>query len=464
MTDISRQDWAGPSRNLVALGVIIGRLVRLEKLPPLPVLIFMVAMPVWAAAQLFFNSEILMIGPLTYGDLLFPFSLITAALYPGFRKELVATAHSMRLYIGVVFAFCVLGFASLWVNAFIYSVEFSSIFEVWRPLFYVALLITLAVYCRAGYFTPIMVSYLLGLLGGTALNFVQTFMSGGIVSADGVMEYFNPNVTGNMIDVGMFLCVIWLAVQPTNFSIIAVATGAIAVFFSYSKGAWLMAFLALGAFFMVYVSSGKRLSRGMKIARNAMLGLGAIAATALVVTHMDFITSTIEFKLKQSVSDRFTQGQSTVALRRGQVLSSLEIMTHDPILGVGVKNWEVNNDRNRYWLHDIFLKNDNPHNGFFYILSCMGIPAFFLFIYIVLLPVYLYLLFLPTKLYARLAFAAAFLLFLVLSGNVMVHIIANYFLWIFTGFAVFLARRSMDDAAGREHPVIFRTRTAGRLA
>jgi O-antigen ligase len=141
-----------------------------------------------------------------------------------------------------------------------------------------------------------------------------------------------------------------------------------------------------------------------------------------------------------------------VALRVGHMYSSLEIASRNPLLGVGVTNFEAENNKNEYWLNDVFLVNDNPHNGFFYVLSCMGIPALLVFLALVMFPVAL----LPRALgltgALRQLFAASLLLILLVSGNFMLHLLSHYFLWLLSGLAIGLTWHQKEATAAAAMP------------
>jgi O-antigen ligase len=209
-----------------------------------------------------------------------------------------------------------------------------------------------------------------------------------------------------------------------------------------------MGLIGLGCFAGPYLRAAvdRRLGRASRI----LVRAAVILTLTLAAFNVELITRTIEFKINQSFNEN--QSQSTVALRVGHMYSSLEIVSRNPVFGVGVTNWESENNSNAYWLNDVFLVNDNPHNGFFYVLSGMGIPALLTFVALTLFPVVL----LPRALgltgALRQMFAANLLLILLVSGNFMLHLLSHYFLWLLIGVSLGLTLHQKEATAAAAIP------------
>jgi hypothetical protein len=380
------------------------------------------------------------LGKIDVGDVAFAAAIALLALTPAFRSHVQALFHRARYFVALVFALILLGLLSELSNAYARRIELSDVFEMCRPAYYLSIVFTIAFCVRTGMLGRLCLSFASGILVAAIANFVTaiTMLDDG---GNGLFILMNPNVVGNMLAVALlFLSLAFLdGYFLSSFFAICLATALSLV--SYSKGAWLMGLLGLACVALAYRQT--RLASSWHRSVVVALTWTAIAtACVLAVANISTIQEIGRDKLSQSFTDDMYRSDSTVNLRRGQILSSLRISGQNPVLGVGVTNWEAENNRNEYWLNDLFLVNDNPHSGFFYILSGMGFPALCTFAAIMVFPVSLLGASISLTPLRRRAYMTLMAALLVLSGNVMLQILSHYFFWLLCGVAFGLVMRS----------------------
>jgi O-antigen ligase len=391
----------------------------------------------------------LAIGKVNAGDVSFVALCALLATTAPFRRHFVAFLDRCPVFVLFVACFTAFGIASAFTNAFARDLAVSDLIEVIRPLYYLLVVIAVCFFVRAGRIAEVLMFFPLGILAASTNNFLLV-LSGEIEATSRVLQLYQRNVVGNLLAVSILFYSLAFYFGRQLISSVLVCATVLLVVFCFSKGAWVMALLGICCFAVVYARAARKGSLRKSV--RVLTGACGAAVVIFVLLNVEMITSVLDLKIQQSFTDETTRSQSTVALRIGHVLSSLEIVAENPIFGVGVTNWEAANRENAYWLNDIFLTNDNPHNGFLYILSGMGIPALVAFFAIMMFPVLL----LPRLLdfTHREAIAFGILSFGVLfvSGNFMLHILSHYFLWLLCGLTFGLALRKQTVAASRVLP------------
>jgi O-antigen ligase len=394
------------------------------------------------------------IGKIGLGDLTFA---ILAGLMlttsPSFREYCGRFVDRCRAFCLLMLLLTGLGLLSAFSNSITRGLAPSDLIEVLRPALYLFIAIVASYYARLGFARVIALSFPLGIVAA-GVNNMMLVISGDVEAVASVLQPYNPNVVGNMLAVALVYLAIAFERGAQFRSTLLVMLALVLIALSYSKGAWLMGLLGIGCFAGPYLLAARR--RALGGGTRWLVRLTVIAAIVVVAINFEIVSKMIELKFAQSFTSEVNQSQSTVALRMGHVYSSLEIVSRNPVFGVGVTNWEEENNGNAYWLNDVFLRNDNPHNGFFYVLSGMGIPALFVFLALTVFPVALLPRALGLRGFLKQFCGASLLLILLVSGNVMLHLLSHYFLWLLIGLCLGLlpetARDQKDATAAAEMP------------
>jgi O-Antigen ligase len=404
----------------------------------------------WGGTQIapgyaFDLGEILNIGDLIFLGIIFVHIL---ARRWGFLNEGLRFAG----FICLVSAFACLGIFSLVLNMFQRSIVFSDLLECLRPIYYLVVISYLVRLGSGRRFSWILFAYVFGIMVASTLNMFSTLSELTIGQDREFLLLLNPNVTGNMLAVAVFFCAL-LVTQGYYFLPILLSAGAtILSIFSYSKGAWLM--VAMGLLTMAAALYSRRHEADY---RNSVVRwlprLAGVTIAAAGVYFAEPIATIFDAKIAQSVSSETQRSQSTVAMRGGQILSSLQITGTAPLLGVGYSNWQSANAQNEYWLNDLFLENDNPHSAVFYYLSTLGFLGLLLFLVIVLYPLSLPAKLIPGTIWPDRFGRLMFFGFLFISANVMLQIISTPFFWLFTAFMMARAIEQRN-AQSREGPAL----------
>jgi O-antigen ligase len=367
-----------------------------------------------------------------YGDLVFFILVTLLSTSAAFKDHVRLFLIECRIFSLLVVVFVAIGMVSSYTNAYSKNLELNDIIEVCRPFYYLMLVALVSYIVIRGGVLAVASTYVAGIMIGSAANLAQILSIDIERLSEGLLIFFNPNVTGHMLAVALFFSAILVHFGWVLRGILIANISLLLVFFSLSKGAWLMAAIALVCFALIYrwkYEKGELRGTGGGI----LIWLSLVALIVATVINFEIIEAAFRVKLEQSFNDETTQSESSVALRFGHIVSSLDMASENPIFGVGVTNWQAENTANSYWLNDVFLSNDNPHNAFFYILSCLGTPALFVFVAIMMFPVAA----LPKalELHHSKALIMQLLLFafLFLSGSVQLHIVTHYFLWIICG-------------------------------
>ena len=202
--------------------------------------------------------------------------------------------------------------------------------------------------------------------------------------------------------------------------------------FTYSKGTWLMVGLGVAANIIVFVK-GRISARKTTRLPVYVYGVTLLAVPVVVMLYVPELISLVKFKLETTQFFDTAESGSTIAARWGFVLASVKMAVDNPILGVGISNYEEAYDQLAGFLGSYYWPTDTPHSAFLYILACMGLPAFIVFGAIFLYP-YRHLgkiVALETT-YRYVYLFVAVCLF-TLSGIVQPQLLTQYYFWVFTG-------------------------------
>jgi len=381
------------------------------------------------------SASFLIFHGVQFADFLFLFCFLSNFYFPHFRQFVYEFVVRYQLLFFLVILFVFWGIASLFFNSFNYGARFGSIFAIFRTIYFCLLVIFVAYLCSRYSFKYVAYCFVAGVLFSTVLNYFFTVMgwnehlgSTNKFGDTGIYMVSHPNVTGNMVAMAAVILSITTIEKPRGWVILALAVLAFISLNTFSKGAWLMMLMASFSAFIGFILL-KNSAKHKKI----ILVISSFLLIALITIFYENLASLFEGKFKQSGYGDTTEEVSSVDVRWSHILTSVEMAVSNPILGVGYPNWEFAYYEHHVPYKGIFHPNDNPHNGFFYILSTMGFPGIVLFIAILLYPYKALFQMAKGSGLVRGVFCFSILATFFMSGNVMLQIFTIYPLWIFVG-------------------------------
>ena len=385
------------------------------------------------------------------GDACFVFTLILAGFHPRMRSDFGRELRRLSLPIALVVAFASFALCSLLYNAFIYGLAVRDLFELAR-IAYLRMLMVLTATATRNYGVGPVLGFGLGIVVSGMIAYVNPRFE----DVFGTVVVWNPNVMGNMMAVGIIFASM-IALFHQRF-VLAAIIGVLCLLvgaFTFSKGAWLMCMFASLAFGAAVLGSRRK-----EAARygKCILILLVVGISWLTYRYADRIREILEFKLATTQIDDSAVDGGTLAQRWGFVLSSKMMLMSNPIFGVGMSNYEQVNDALKLDLGGYYWESDNPHSLWLYLLACMGIPAFaFYTAFFVLVLQALRRAVKLTGVFRQIYLFSVSAMF-VLSGAVMLQLVAGYFFWVFAG--VVLAHTDIVRPAnsGRETVFVERSR------
>ena len=360
------------------------------------------------------------------GDVCFVGTLILLSFHPRMRAEFGREVRRLSIPIALVVALAVFALCSLLYNAIIYGFAIRDIFELGRIGYLLVLMVfTAATTLRYG------ASPLVGFSFGIVVAGLVAYANPHRADLLGTVVVWNPNVTGNMMAVGIVFASM-IALFSQRF-IIALAIGVLCLVvaaFTFSKGTWLMCLFASLAFGAAIL--GARRKEAVRYGK-AILLLLVVGVSWVANRNADQICKILEFKLATTQIDDSAVDGGTLAQRWGFVLSSKMMLMSNPVFGVGMSNYEQVNEALKSDLDGYYWESDNPHSAWLYLLACMGIPAFLLyFAFFVLVFQALRRAVKLTGVFRQIYLFSVITMF-VLSGAVMLQLVAGYFFWVFAG-------------------------------
>jgi len=356
------------------------------------------------------------------------------------QKDVIA--YNRPYLHGLVFIFS-WGFLSLVFNAFLYGFELKDVFELFKYL-YLLLLIHFVSSVTLHYGINIALGFPFGVVLSSIVA-IQNPMNPDVL---GIPQMFNPNVIGNCIGTSIFMCSMISLRGNKAFSGIMAFSLLMLSFFTYSKSAWIISLTAIAAFSLSFTSSFAKISAVYKWVQLILFSLLVVVVLTIVIQNYDLIYTIVNAKIQATQFASTAVEGGSAAARFGLMLSAFYMFLSNPLLGVGISNYEIVNQRLRSDLGSLFYPDDNANSAFFYILGGMGLPAFAVFCYIF----YVF--------SSRLARISGFvglrantfvffgLLVFFLGGNVQVEMLTAYYFWVSIGLSTSLVIASDLDCSG----------------
>jgi hypothetical protein len=320
-----------------------------------------------------------------------------------------------------------LAMCSLIFNSPFYGSKVRDVFEIFK-YFYQGLLMIITCFCtrRAGAMPT------LGFVFGVLISGVIAYenpMNPDVLL--GARQIFNPNVIGNVLAVSIALCSVLIIRGHALKGAILGACGAVISFFTFSKGTWLMTILAICGCGLALGTLRQRrpnmLSKPVKYIAYAVLGALLLVAYA----HQELIVSVINAKITVTDFSASSEEGGSVSQRLGMMRSATYMFSGNPVFGVGISNFEQVNQSFQRELGSAFYDDDNPNSAWFYVLGCMGLPAFLFFgsIYFWFLRKLCQIAQIKTRLLYTGCIGGVFLI----GGNVQLEMLTSYYYWIVLG-------------------------------
>lgn len=377
---------------------------------------------------------------MSVGDFLFVMYLLVAFFVGKNNALLIKESIFFKKYSLVLFIFVMLTMVSALVNAFYLGIYWRDMFEALRPLYYLAgTLFLVNVVQRRGY-RSILTAFLSGTLFSVLINYAYVSNQDWVV-VEGFVVLYKSNVIGNLIGVGLALTSLLILDRAYGRSVLFFTAFLVFGIFTYSKGVWIMLVLGIAANYIAFRYSTRNFFPQEKIPLFFIKCTWA-SVFFLVIMYSSDLYSLLEFKINTTQVNDTAQDGGTFAARWGFVLASINMALSNPILGVGISNYEIAYDQLENVLGEFYWPTDNPHNAFMYVLACIGFPATFAFLFIFVYPFFILKKANPIggwsgKLYVFLIFLVFFV-----SANVQLELLSQHFFWVFVGIVLGWHRRN----------------------
>lgn len=341
-----------------------------------------------------------------------------------FKREVLVT----RNIIVAVSLLGVFAMISLAFNAFIYKAEIRDIFEIFK-YYYQIIVMLVALHCTRT--TRTLPAF--GFVFGALITGVVALLNPMNPDVLGVPQIFNPNVIGNVLAISIVMCsTIILQGRPVLGVVLAVPAAVIG-FFTFSKGTWLMCTLAVLACYLALTAL-----KGSKVAWSLRWGqyvsyaiLAGLVYGAFQFSEVVWII--IEAKIAATDFEASAAEGGSFSARWGLIIAAIRMLLMNPLVGVGISNYEFVNRMLESELGDAFYDDDNPNSAWFYVLGCMGLPAFVCFA----LVFYICIKFLngvpirSSK--VRTFYVGLVSLVIFIGGNVQLEMLTAYYYWVLLG-------------------------------
>lgn len=341
-----------------------------------------------------------------------------------FKREVLVTQN----IIAAVSLLGVFAMVSLAFNAFIYKAETRDIFEIFK-YYYQIIVMLAALHCTRT--TGSLPAF--GFVFGALITGVVALLNPMNPDVLGVPQIFNPNVIGNVLAISIVMCsTIILQGRPVLGVVLAVPA-AIIGFFTFSKGTWLMCTLAVLACYLALTAL-----KGSKVAWSLRWGRYVSYAILAGLFYGAFLFSEviwliIEAKIAATEFEASAAEGGSFSARWGLIIAAIRMFLMNPLLGVGISNYEFVNRMLESELGDAFYDDDNPNSAWFYVLGCMGLPAFVCFA----LVFYICIKFLngvPIRSSKVRTFYVGLVgLVIFIGGNVQLEMLTAYYYWVLLG-------------------------------
>lgn len=317
----------------------------------------------------------------------------------------------------IFYIFALLCSISIFINGIDKNILTKDIFEVFK---YLLIPFYLTVYSIVYKNNPLMLllSYLLGLLVIGIIALLNPMND----NVEGTIQIFNPNVIGNVLTFSVFFLFFLLVRYSVKYIFLLLLLLVIA-FFTFSKAAWIMILLSLLIIYLYIMLSKAEFSQKLNI--NFFIFL---PVCYLIFLNYELISNLIIIKINATDFNASASEGGSFSARLAFLKSSMLMFFDNPFFGVGISNWEQAHILNKKILFEDFYLDDNPNSAFFYVLSCMGIFCFL--IYLIIVSKFL-LYFMKFNVFNYILYTFFALLIISISGNIQLEMLTSYYFWFF---------------------------------
>jgi len=350
------------------------------------------------------------------------------------RQALQHEITVLRKPIIAIVCISALAMASLAFNVWIYDVKGTDILENLRYFYLLTVMVVTSHCTRTTGMVPAV-----GFVVGVIISGVVAFLNPMNPDVLGTPQIFNPNVIGNVLSVSIVYCSFAILSGYTVYGALLAVCATVIAFFTFSKGTWLMSTFAIIACNLALKSLGSR-NTSLSFKYGKYLAYIVFATLLYVVYEFWGVVSLIvEAKIAATDFEASAVGGGSFSARVGLILSSIYMFLMNPLLGVGISNFEHVNHLLESDLGAAYYDDDNPNSAWFYVLGCMGLPAFILFTWVF----YWFL----RRLYripvvnpkTRFWYTACVGIVFFIGGNIQGEMLAAYYYWVALGIVAALS-------------------------
>lgn len=390
---------------------------------------------------------------ISYGLHLGDFLFIIYILFLLLSKQaghIHSSLYRIRKYALITWVFATILLLSTLVNTYRYASVgggLNDVFITLRSIYYIVMVVFVAAFVKKNGFKQILTAYLLGITIAGITTSYYSISVGSFVWGLPLFAKF-PNVLGNMFGVGALLCSLLFLEGSFFLPIFLVFLFVVMSAFTFSKGAWLMVFLAVIACVIILFTIYYKVDHYKRFRLVFGLVLGLLILGYLGAKYEDDLWFLFNLKIGG--------GAESIEARYHLLSAGFEIMLQHPFIGVGYRNYgyAYNNiilSAQRYSTSEI--SGSNAHNIWTQVGAIGGIPAFLNYIILFLYPYPFLYKTLPFGLKTKRVYVAIVFLVFVLSGSVQLQIMTQPFYWFFTALVIGWSWRVEEAGQRAEKPL-----------
>lgn len=264
------------------------------------------------------------------------------------------------------------------INMFRFETCFADLLPAFRLIYFIVLIHVIRKYAeRFG-----VVFLINGFIVGVVSVFWQSFVESQTVLC-GVPILWNPNVIGAIIALGIFFSAMSLSFgQNLFFPLFASFVFFGGSLMTWSKGTWLMSITGLLIVILSLFCCRFRQNANMKkiVFRRVAIGAFLLAIIYVFMSNYETVKTIFDAKISS------TRNIQSVDMRFNLILASIFAGVHNPIFGLGFRNFYQAQNYSTELSLPLMDSSWNAHNVFFQILATGGIPAFLILIALFLFP------------------------------------------------------------------------------
>lgn len=311
---------------------------------------------------------------ISYADILF-FIYFFASFIVYLEKSskwLTVYSKCQKYFLLMIFAFSLWTGLSWVITTVTWEGQLQDFFGIpVRLAYYAMITIFVTKWAKKYGINIILIPFCIGILG----MFYFNFLSKAIMISAIPIGIKNNDFSGLLLPIVSLYFSLSLLYKPNYVSLVLCIVSYCSTVLVYSLGGYILMVMALPAVLISLwycyrikgrMLKGKFIFAVVTIGICLSTGFGLKPYQATITKHIKAKMANIPFN-----SESIHSGD----VRWGHFLSSMEIMSRNPLFGVGEYNWEEENSRNKSLVGEAYRQNENPHNSIAQIFSMFGIPA-----------------------------------------------------------------------------------------